>query len=370
MLENVTIRNTVQFHWLKIVKKKRLTKTSFSLTFEIPEHLKDIFRYESGQYSAIKLGNRQNDYSYTSAPYENELSFGIKYSSEESFAYHLYKSLESGDLVEVSEPQGRFTIRSRPNEKRTILCFASGIGITPIFSHMKNILHNEANTRLFLFYGNRDKENIAFIDELSDLQTQYPDRFHSFFFFSREKAQNLMFQGRLDAKKVSLIINQILDQDEEDEESTIWDATDEVLICGPGEMIKSIANACYHHGIRKQNIHFELFDEFNEDIYEIEEELPVVKDIEVKFTLFGKKYEHHIPSNETRILSALLEAGFDIPYSCKSGLCGSCRCHLEEGEVYMVENEYLTEKETQSGLILPCVGVALSREINLNFDNI
>lgn len=69
------------------------------------------------------------------------------------------------------------------------------------------------------------------------------------------------------------------------------------------------------------------------------------------------------------MLSSLLEAGFNIPYSCKSGLCGSCRCHLEE-EVYMVENEYLTEKETDSGLILPCVGVALSRKINLNFDNI
>ena len=370
MLENVTIRNTVQFHWLKVVKKKRLTKTSFSLTFEIPEDLKEKFNYESGQYSTIKLGDRQNDYSYTSAPYEKGLSFGIKYSGENSFAYELYQQAEAGDLIEVSEPQGRFTLRSRPNEKRTILGFASGIGITPVISHFKNILHNEANTRLFLFYGNRDKENIAFLDELSHLQEEYPERFHAFFFFSRDKAKNQMFQGRLDAKKVSLIINQILDIDDEDEESTIWDATDEVLICGPGDMIKSIANACYQHGIRKKNIHFELFEEFNEDIYEIEEELPVVNDIQVKFKLFGKEYEHHIPSNETRILNSLLEAGYDIPYSCKSGICGSCRCALTKGEVYMVENEYLTEKETLSGLILPCVGVALSQEVELNFDSI
>ena len=180
--------------------QKAIDKNKLFPDFQIPEHLKDIFRYESGQYSAIKLGNSQNDYSYTSAPYENEISFGIKYSSEESFAYQLYKNLNPGDLVEISEPQGRFTLRSKPNEKRTILCFASGIGITPILSHMKNILHNEVNTRLFLFYGNRDKENIAFVDELSDLQAQYPDRLHSFS-FSREKAQNLMFQGRLDAKR-------------------------------------------------------------------------------------------------------------------------------------------------------------------------
>lgn len=84
--------------------------------------MKDIFRYESGQYSAIKLGNRQNDYSYTSAPYENELSFGIKYSSKESFAYQLYENLNPGDVVEISEPQGRFTLRS--NQMRKELFFA------------------------------------------------------------------------------------------------------------------------------------------------------------------------------------------------------------------------------------------------------
>ena len=121
---------------------------------------------------------------------------------------------------------------------------------------MKNILHNEVNTRLFLFYGNRDKENIAFVDELSDLQAQYPDRLHSFFFFQRESSKSNVSR-KTGCKKVSLIINQILDQDEEDEESTIWDATDEVRSWS-SEMIKSIANACYHHGIRKQNIHFEL----------------------------------------------------------------------------------------------------------------
>ncbi|NAW51013.1 2Fe-2S iron-sulfur cluster binding domain-containing protein [Elizabethkingia argentiflava] len=346
-----------------------MTKNSFSLSFEVPDSLKKAFLYNSGQYSSIKWGGKQRDYSYTSAPYEECLSFGIKFKGCDSFAYQLYQQLEEGEGVEVSEPRGRFTIALKPNEKRSILGFAAGIGISPIISHLKNILYHEPYTRFFLFYSNRDKESIPFIEELSRLQGLYSDRLQIFFFFSREQAENPLFQGRLDEAKLSLIINQILHLDEEDEESTIWDATDEVLICGPGGMIKSIANACYKRGIRKKNIHFELFEEFNEDIYEIEETLPIIKDINVKFTLQGRNYQYDIPSNETPILSALLEAGFNIPYSCKSGICGSCRCRLTKGKVYMVENDYLTEKEVEWGLVLPCVGIALTKDINLNFDN-
>jgi ring-1,2-phenylacetyl-CoA epoxidase subunit PaaE len=79
--------------------------------------------------------------------------------------------------------------------------------------------------------------------------------------------------------------------DDTDEESTIWDAVDEVLICGKGEMIKTLANACYHHGIPKKNIHFELFEEFNDDIYPVEKEFPLIENIEVEFTMLGKNIQ-------------------------------------------------------------------------------
>ena len=370
MLETENTRNLGKFHWLKLVKKKRLTKSSFLLSFDVPENLKSNYQYQSGQYATLKLGEESKDFSFVSAPFEDQITFGIKINSDESFAAQLYTNLEEGDQLEVSEPKGRFTIPDKPNEKRTILTFASGIGITPILSHLKNILCNEEFSRCFLFYGNRDRESIAFYDEISDLEDQYPGRFFVFYFFSREKADNPMLQGRLDSHKVGLIINQILGIDEDDEESTIWDATDEVLICGPGGMIKSIANACFENGIRKKNIHFELFDEFNEDIYEVEEKLPVVENIEVKFKLFNKEYEQRIAHNDTRILNALLDGGYNIPYSCKSGICGSCRCKMTKGDVFMVANEYLTEKEVEAGFILPCVSVALTQELDLNFDSV
>lgn len=362
----------IEFHPLKLAKKQELTKTTFALEFEIPSELSSQYQFEAGQYVTLQSFNNENpvqkDFSITSAPYEGKITLGIKISSEDSFANSLFKNLEIGDTINVSEPRGRFTIVSKPHEFRTIIGFAGGIGITPILSHFKNILHTEPRTRLFLFYGNKTKKEVAFKNQLEELVKHYPDRLEIHYFYSQEKVGNGLFEGRLNAKKVALIINQILQLDDTDEESTIWDAVDEVLICGKGEMIKSIANACYQHGIQKKNIHFELFEEFNEDIYPVEKEFPLIENIEVSFKLFNKEYETTLNNNKMRLLQQLLIQKFPVPYSCKSGICGSCECILEEGEVELLENEYLTKKEEAAGKILACMSVVLSKNIKVNFD--
>ncbi len=360
------------FHRLKIKKKQQLTNSVFALEFEVPDHLKENFRYQSGQYVALKYRHSGqtyiNDFSMTSAPHEADLSLGIKINSDESSTKNLFEQYSVGDMMEVSEPMGRFTLGSKPHEFRTIIGFAGGIGITPLLSHFKNILHTEPRTRLFLFYGNRRSEEIAFRDELDALARKYANRLQVYYFFSQEETADNLFKGRLDEHRLKLIINQILHLDDTDEESTIWDAVDEVLICGKGEMIKALANACYNNGIQKRNIHFELFEEYNEDIYPQEKEFPLVEDIHVQFQMNRRDYATTLNDNRIRILQQLLIQGFPVPYSCKSGICGSCICTLKEGEVDLLENEYLTEKEEQSGKILACMAVPLSRKIVINFD--
>ena len=372
-MENLSSKGRhIEFHRLKLTKKQQLTKSVFSVEFQVPPSLKDKYKFEAGQYVTLKFVWRgdfvQKDFSMTSAPFEEKISLGIKINSAESPADSLIQHMEIGDEVEVSVPRGRFTLVSKPHEFRTIVGFAGGIGITPILSHFKNILFNEPRTRLFLFYGNKSAEDVAFRSELNELKLKYPERFEIYHFFSREKVGNGIYEGRLDEKKVALIINQFLLLDDTDEESTIWDAVDEVLICGKGEMIKSLANACYHHGIPKKNIHFELFEEFNEDIFPVEKEFPLLENIEVDFKLLGNQHHTNLANNKIRLLQQLLIQGFPVPYSCKSGICGSCECILEEGEVELLENEYLTKKEESAGKILACMSVVLSKKIKVNFD--
>lgn len=361
-----------QFHWLKIAKKVELTKNTFSLEFEIPENLKSNFKFEAGQFVSLKFKSHGedviNDYSMTSAPYEKKISLGIKVNSPDGATSQLFKNYNVGDELLVSEPSGRFTLVSKPSEFRTIVGFAAGIGITPILSHFKNILHNEPRTRLFLFFGNKSSEDLIYREQLDNLARTCGERLQIFYFFSKEKTSNNFFYGRLDEKKLALIINQILHLDDTDEESTIWDAVDDVLICGKGEMIKTLANACYHHGIPKKNIHFELFEEFNDDIYPVEKEFPLIENVEMEFKILGQNYKAELPTNKEKILQQLLIQKFPVPYSCKSGICGSCECILEEGEVELLENEYLTEKEEEKGHILACMSIAKSKKIKLNFD--
>jgi len=361
-----------QFHRLKIAKKADLTKNTFSLELEVPENLKENFKFEAGQFVSIKFSSHGkeiiNDYSMTSAPYEGKICLGIKVNSPDGATSDLYENYHIGDELSVSEPNGRFTLVSKPSEFRTIVGFAAGIGITPILSHFKNILHNEPRTRLFLFFGNKNSQDLIYRELLDNLARTYNDRLQIHYFYSQEKTSHQLFYGRLDAKRLNLIINQILHLDDTDEESTIWDAVDEVLICGKGEMIKTLANACYHHGIPKKNIHFELFEEFNDDIYPIEKEFPLIENVQVNFKMFGKNYQTELPDNREKILQQLLIQNFPVPYSCKSGICGSCECTLEEGEVELLENEYLTEREEAQGKILACMSIAKTKKIKLNFD--
>lgn len=118
----------------------------------------------------------------------------------------------------------------------------------------------------------------------------------------------------------------------------------------------------------EKNIHFELFEEFNDDIYPVEKEFPLIENVELEFKMLEKEYSAILPTNEERILQQLLIQKFQVPYSCKSGICGSCECILEEGEVELLENEYLTENEEERGHILACMSIAKSEKIKLNFD--
>lgn len=367
------IVNQPQYYRLKISQKKILVNNSFVLEFEVPDHLKPEFQFQSGQYVTLKYIDNDteitDDYSLTTAPFENKLAVAIKINSDKSPTKTLLENYNIGDEISVSTPTGRFFFPERPNEKRTIIAFAAGIGITPIISHIKNLLHEEKLTRIFLFYGNKNHKDIIFKDELHALIEEYSDRFQVYYFISQEKINNLLFQGRIDEKKVQLIINQILHLDEEDEESTIWDSTDKILICGPGEMIKSVANACYNNGILKKNIHFELFQSFNDDIYPQEKEFPLIENVLVKIKSNHLTTENILlKNNERKILQQLLDLGYNLPYSCKSGVCGSCICKLQTGKVEMEENEYLTENELQQGKILPCSAIAMSKELFLDFD--
>lgn len=352
----------IGFHGLKLVKKINITKSVVRFFFEIAPSQIENYRFRAGQYVRIKLVLDQKirilDFSLLPCDTENELSFAVKMNSENE-VHQALNSVQFGSEVEISKPIGHFYLDHKPNEKRSILGFASGIGISPIYAQITELLRLEKDSRFFLFYGNKNPKTIAFKKELDVLQSQNPERFFLYYFYSESPQPDVFFNGRLDAHKVKLIKNQLLE----------WDEVDRVLICGPNSMIKDIANACWKEGLRQSDILFEHFTNTETSVFLSEFEFEEIKNIDVEFVFNKKHYQAKIASNRRKLLPQMIEQGFEVPYSCKSGVCGICACYLEEGKVHMTdENEYLTDRDLKKNLILPCISYVESGKVKLNFD--
>jgi ring-1,2-phenylacetyl-CoA epoxidase subunit PaaE len=97
------------------------------------------------------------------------------------------------------------------------------------------------------------------------------------------------------------------------------------------------------------------------------QEKPENKNIALTVVLDGKHHEIAVSADE-HLLDAALEAGLDLPYACKGGVCCTCRAKLLEGEVSMDKNFTLEADEMAQGFVLSCQARALSTRVSLSFD--
>lgn len=345
------------FHPLQVASIRNLTPDSVQITFDVPGYLKKEFYFTSGQYITLDINGVRRDYSLCSSPLDDEWSIGVKAMKDGNISRYLTTELKIGDTLQVSTPNGRFGIPTKPNEKRTLLAFAAGSGITPILSIIKYTLHTEEWVNFYLFYSNKNPESVMFLEEMKALKEQYPDNFHPHLFYTQHKVEDWLFEGRLNAHKFELILNQLVDINE----------VDEAMVCGPNEMIKEISQEIFNAGIPKKHIHFEMFTP-DENPFEFLEEEPGAPDnVEVTVELDGE-VSTIIWNKEKNLIDAMLDEDVDAPYSCKGGVCSSCMCKLEEGEVQLADNFVLTDSDIEEGLILACISRPKSAKIRINFD--
>ncbi|MFV0276611.1 MAG: 1,2-phenylacetyl-CoA epoxidase subunit PaaE [Parahaliea sp.] len=357
-----------QFYALNIARVEPETDQAVCLSFDIPEALGDTFRHQPGQYltlrSQVDGSEIRRSYSICSGVNDPNLQVAVKRVEGGLFSNFVNDRLRGGDVLEVMPPQGSFFVPLDPQAQRNYLFIASGSGITPVVSNIRSILETEPQSRVTLLYGNQRSNTIMFRETLSFLKNRHLTRFHWVNILSREDQGCDILNGRLNNRKGADLNRQLID----------LKVFDEYFICGPESMISEVSRGLRGVGVAEEHIHYELFAASADDARAVVEKhharvkayggktsaVTVIRD--------GRASTFDLTADGENVLDAGLNHGIDLPYSCKGGVCSTCKARLLEGEVDMDITHALESAELAAGLILTCQAHPITDKVVVDFD--
>jgi ring-1,2-phenylacetyl-CoA epoxidase subunit PaaE len=355
----------LHFHPLTVAALRPDADDALVLSFDVPPDLRETFRFEPGQYLTLRAwvggSELRRSYSICAAPGEAP-RVGVRRVPGGAFSNWLHDTLKPGDTVDVMEPQGRFghalVQAGWPAAAgRHLLAVAGGSGITPILSVLKAARAADDRTRCTLLYGNRGAASTMFKEELEDLKNRHLTRLALHTVFSREVVDTPLNTGRLDADKLATLLR-------------LSGPVDEAWVCGPHAMNDEVEAALRGAGIEAARIHVERFGipptEADAQLHAPQPgdattaRVTVVRD--------GLSREVAFQPGDASILEAARRAGLDLPYSCRSGVCATCRAKLLQGQVRMDRNFALEGSDLAAGFVLTCQSHPTSDRVVVSFD--
>ncbi|WP_298353259.1 1,2-phenylacetyl-CoA epoxidase subunit PaaE [uncultured Dokdonia sp.] len=353
------------FHSLRVKDIYKETTDCSVVTFDVPVDLYQDFSFNAGQHLTLKAIINGEDvrrsYSLCSSPLEQQWKVAVKQIPGGLFSTYVNEELQAGDTLEVMAPSGKFGVPVDTQKKKNYIAFAAGSGITPMLSIIKTHLAAEPDATFKLFYLNRTVKSIIFKEEVEQLRNQYFGRFEIFYFLTKEQRDIELFNGRFNSEKLQTLTKTLIDVS----------TTDEVFICGPEEMIFLIRDELVAAGLEKEKVHYELFvtglsEEDKKRAARLAEQK--VEGVEVTIIDGGKEFHFTMTDEYDNILDAALGAGADLPFACKGGVCSTCKCKVEGGNVEMKINYALEEDEVAQNLVLSCQAVPTTERVKVNFD--
>jgi len=214
-----------------------------------------------------------------------------------------------------------------------------------------------------------------FLEEIMGLKDRYVARFSVHFVMSREPQELDVFNGRLDAPRVRELAQGAFDPA----------AVDEYFLCGPGTMIEDIRGELGRLGARGR-IHVEHFTPLAEgasapanvpEAVRAPQAVPVAPPAPaagadrlatVTVVMDGRRRVFDVTAADEFVLDAAGRAGIDLPFSCRAGVCSTCRAKLVRGTVTLDNNVALEDWELDAGYILCCQARPTSPELEITYD--
>ena len=353
-----------KFHRLPVAKVERETRDAVAITFAVPDALAEPFRFAAGQHLTLRtdIGGEdvRRSYSICSGVQDGTLRIAVKRNPGGVFSGWANESLKAGDMLDVMPPMGHFNVPLAPDNRKHYAGFAAGSGITPLLSIVKTTLATEPLSEFTLFYGNRASGTVMFKEELAALKDTYLTRFNLVHVLSREAQDIELLHGRIDRAKADALLRHWLDLDQ----------TDAVFVCGPDGMMQAVAEALRARGYPDAKIRIERFATSvpRHEHKPGKAPEPGHTECEVTVVLDGVTRSYTLEKGKESILEAGLKAGIELPYSCKSGVCSTCRAKLTAGEVDMDVNFALEDYEVARGFVLTCQSHPVTDRVAVDYD--
>lgn len=355
-----------KFYPLTVCDIRRESPDTVSVAFEVPENLRDAFRFKQGQHLVLRtnIGGEEvrRTYSICTATHENDLRIAIKKVEGGVFGTFASERLQVGDTLEAMPPQGHFYAELNPENQNLYVAFAAGSGITPVMSILKTTLAQEPKSRFILFYGNRGFDHIIFREQLEELKNLHPDRLAVHHVLSRESLGSDLFNGHIDGEKCRAYARLLFRAED----------VDAYFLCGPEEMIFSVKEELEQLGVFPKKIHFELFTTPGAKKKLAAAEAVAAKkdafDASVTVIQDGARFDFQLTSDGSTLLDAAMRAGADLPFSCKGGVCSTCKAKILEGEVEMEINYGLEADEVAAGFVLTCQSHPKTKRVVVSYD--
>jgi ring-1,2-phenylacetyl-CoA epoxidase subunit PaaE len=370
-----------RFHDLQISRISPEAAGAVAISLSVPADLRSSFDFQPGQFLTLRAdidgADVRRSYSISSARSQLQqngvLEVGIRPVEGGVFSNWAATQLQAGDTLRVMPPDGRFVVQ-RPRAIHRV-GFAAGSGITPILSILSSTLEEQPDSKFTLVYGNRRMDSVMFNEALQDLKDRYPSRLTLIHILSRQAQEVPLLEGRIDAAKVQAIIDAFLPVG----------SMDEVFVCGPEAMIEATEQALLTAGVKPERIRSERFSSPTLDALTPEARAKAVLgktderltpsssaemqagEVQLTVVLDGKPYNMPMRRNQ-KILDIALSLGMDLPYSCKAGVCCTCRCKVMEGTTVMEKNFTLEKPEVEQGFILSCQARPTSDRVVVSFD--
>ena len=358
---------TVIFHPLRVRAVQPDTQEAVIVSFDVPEELRPVFGFTQGQYLTLRKEidgqDLRRSYSICAGVDDGELRVGVRKVKGGAFSNWINEQLQPGDTIHVMAPQGRFFVPIEPDSRRHHLGIAGGSGITPILSIMKTVLAREPGSSFSLIYGNRSLKSTMFKEELEDLKDRYMARLVLHHVFSDQHTDSEINAGVMDRAKIGEFLASLVPA------ASIAHA----YICGPFQMNDEAEAALLAAGVPEERIHIERFGVPQQAAGQVgavvhQAQPGDAAQAKVVIVRDGLQREIQFTREQPSILDAASAAGLEVPYSCTSGVCGTCRAKVVEGSVRMERNFALDKKEVAAGFVLTCQAHPTTDRVVLSFD--